>query len=120
MELLGLPMRITEGYRSIERQNELYAQGRTTKGNIVTKAKGGESLHQYGVAADYVFRKQGYDATNDQWLAFASIAERHGFEWGGGKDWQNAGFVDKPHIQMMKGYKLSDFINKKVDYNKYV
>ena len=115
MEMMGLPIRITEGYRSIERQNELYAQGRTTKGNIVTKAKGGESLHNYGVAIDIVFRKQGYDASNDQWLAAATIAERLGFEWGG--TWND--FVDKPHFQIMKGYKLKDFQNNLVDYNKY-
>jgi peptidoglycan L-alanyl-D-glutamate endopeptidase CwlK len=115
MEMFGLPMRMTEGYRSGVRQNELYAQGRTKFGKIVTNAKAGESLHNYGVAADFVFRKQGYDATNDQWLAFASVAERHGFEWGGA--WNE--FVDRPHIQMMKGYKLKDFQNKLVDYNKF-
>ena len=117
MEMLGLPIRITEGYRSPERQNELYAQGRTTKGPVVTNAKAGESQHQYGNAIDIVFRKLGYDATNDQWLAAASVAERLGFDWGG--DWENIGFVDKPHFELMKGYKLSDFQKKLVDYNKF-
>ncbi len=114
-ELFGLPIRITEGFRSFERQNELYAQGRTKSGNIVTNAKGGQSNHNYGCAIDIVFRKLGYDASNDQWLALASIAERHGFEWGG--DWNE--FVDKPHFEMTLGYTLSDFQNKKVDYNKF-
>lgn len=115
MDMLGLPIRITEGYRSIERQNELYAQGRTTKGNIVTQAKGGESLHNYGVAIDIVFRRLGYDASNDQWLAAATVGERLGFEWGG--NWNE--FVDKPHFQIMKGYTLKDFQNNLVDYNKF-
>ena len=35
-EKQGLNVLITETYRSQERQNELYAQGRTTSGNIVT------------------------------------------------------------------------------------
>ena len=115
MEMMGLPIRITEGYRSPERQNELYAQGRIKPGQIVTKAKGGESLHNYGVAFDIVFRKLGYDASNDQWLAMATIAEGLGFEWGG--KWNE--FVDKPHLQMLKGYKLKDFQNNLVDYSKY-
>ena len=115
MEMLGLPIRVTEGYRSPERQNELYAQGRTTKGPIVTIAKAGQSQHQYGNAIDIVFRKLGYDATNDQWLAAATVGERLGFDWGG--DWVN--FVDRPHFEMMKGYKLSDFQKGLVDYKKF-
>jgi len=117
MEMLGLPIRITEGYRSPERQNELYAQGRTTKGNIVTNAKGGESNHNHGCAVDVVFRKQGYDATNDQWLALATVGERLGFTWGG--RWEDIGFVDKPHFEMTLGYTTKDFQNKLVDYNKF-
>jgi len=39
----GITIAITEAYRSIERQNQLYAQGRTTPGKIVTNAKGGQS-----------------------------------------------------------------------------
>ena len=35
----GLKVRITETYRSQERQNELYAQGRTKPGQIVTWTK---------------------------------------------------------------------------------
>lgn len=115
METFGMPMRMTEGYRSIERQNELYAQGRTKPGNIVTKAKGGESLHNYGVAADFVFRKEGYEAPAGHWKTFAAAAKNHGFEWGG--DWVS--FPDKPHLQMTLGYTLSDFQNNKVDYSKY-
>jgi len=35
----GITVVITEGFRSIEEQNELYRQGRSKKGNIVTYAK---------------------------------------------------------------------------------
>ena len=36
MDVLGFPMMVTEGLRSTARQQELYAQGRTTPGHIVT------------------------------------------------------------------------------------
>lgn len=114
MELLGMPMRITEGYRSIARQNELYAQGRTKAGKIITNAKGGESLHNHGVAVDFVFRL-GYDVPLSHWKTFGTIAVSKGFEWGG--NW--TGFVDKPHLEMKLGYTLQDFQLNKVDYNKY-
>ena len=40
----GRPI-VTESYRSAERQNELYAQGRTKPGPVVTFKQGGESKH---------------------------------------------------------------------------
>lgn len=52
----GLPeniaIRIAQGYRSIEEQNEIFAQGRTKPGKIVSKAPGGKSLHNFGLAID--------------------------------------------------------------------
>lgn len=115
MKLLGYEMRVTQGYRSIEEQNALYAQGRTTPGLIVTKARGGDSFHNYGVAADFVFRKEGYNVPENLWLTFGTIAKKHGLEWGG--DWTS--FIDKPHLQLTLGYSLADFKNGKVDYLKY-
>lgn len=115
MELLGHPMRVTEGYRSIERQNQLYAQGRTTPGFIVTQAKGGESFHNYKVAADFVFRKEGYSAKKELWETFGAIGEKYGFEWGG--RWTS--FPDLPHLEMKLRYQLRDFKNGTVDYNKF-
>lgn len=49
-----IPFRLFEGYRTPKRQTWLYAQGRTRSGPRVTKAKAWESLHQYGVAGDFV------------------------------------------------------------------
>ena len=40
--------------RTIKEQNDLYAQGRTKPGKIVTNAKGGQSYHNYGLAIDIV------------------------------------------------------------------
>lgn len=55
----GLDVGMHQGFRSWEEQDRLYAQGRTTKGNKVTNAKGGQSWHQFGLAADVVFRVKG-------------------------------------------------------------
>ena len=48
----GLRPVVKETRRSFDQQNEYYAQGRTAPGGIITNAKGGESPHQYGLAAD--------------------------------------------------------------------
>jgi hypothetical protein len=116
MELAGHPIRITEGYRSPQRQNELYAQGRTKPGQIVTNARGGESLHQFRVAFDVVFIKEGFNASEDLWQHLGEVGEGLGLEWGG--RW--TGLVDKPHLQLTLGYTLSDFQLGKVDYNKFI
>lgn len=115
MELLGHPVRITDGFRSTLEQDKLYAQGRTTPGNIVTQAKGGQSFHNYGVAVDMVFRKEGYNASDSLWQTLGAVGKKHGFKWGG--DWTS--FVDKPHFELTLGYSLKDFQENKVDYSKY-
>ena len=115
MALLGLPIRITEGYRSPERQAELYAKGRTAPGSIVTNARPGESYHNYGLAFDVVFIKQGYSATKEQWDTLGSVGERLGLEWGG--RWTS--FLDKPHFQLTIGYNISDLKSGNVDYSKF-
>ncbi len=119
---IGLDLRITSDYRSIDEQNKLYAQGRTTTGNIVTNAKGGESMHNFGVAFDIVDRKKGYNLSEDEWRALRFIWRyitkmETGFfgDWGG--DWKS--FVDKPHFELTLGYSLKDFQTGKVDYTKF-
>lgn len=106
---------ITEGYRSYERQDDLYAQGRTSGGDIVTHAAGGESYHNYGLALDYALQAEDgslvWDVDADfngsgtpDWLEVAEIAKDLGFEWGG--DWTN--FRDYPHIQMTFGLTIQE------------
>lgn len=108
--LEGLNIRITETVRSCARQNELYAQGRTSQpGKIVTNAQCGESLHQYGVAFDVVFRDTGYAGP---WAKVGALGEKLGLEWGG--RWKS--FPDKPHFQLMLGHTLADFQKGKVNY----
>jgi peptidoglycan L-alanyl-D-glutamate endopeptidase CwlK len=53
---VGLQPYIYEGLRTSKRQDELYAIGRTVNRGKpkVTNAKGGQSMHQYGLAVDFV------------------------------------------------------------------
>lgn len=115
MERLGHAVRIVEGFRTLEKQTQLYNQGRTTPGSIVTNAKAGESFHNYGVAVDFVFRKEGYNATQKQWEMLGRVGKAQGFEWGG--DWKQ--FVDRPHFELRLGYSLSDFQNNRIDWSRF-
>lgn len=49
-----LPFRVFEAFRTPERQEWLYAQGRTRAGSVVTNARAWASFHQYGMAVDLV------------------------------------------------------------------
>ena len=115
MKKKGHEVRVVQGYRSREEQDKLYAQGRTTPGAIVTNAKGGESLHNFGCAVDFVFVKEGYNASSLLWETLGAVGKRQGFVWGG--DWTS--LVDKPHFEMTLGYSLKDFQEGKVDYSKF-
>lgn len=112
MEAVKEPIRIVEGFRSFEKQQEYYDQGRTKPGNIITNAKAGESLHNYGVAFDVIFTEKGY---NGNWELLGKVGKALGFEWGG----DFTGIVDKPHFEMKLSYTLDDFKQNKVDYNNY-
>ena len=107
----GIDILITSTYRDIESQNELYAQGRTKPGKIVTKAKGGQSFHNWRVAFDFVPLLNGKPAWNDTALftRCGEIGESVGLEWAG--RW--ARFKELAHFQYTNGLKLSDFQNGK-------
>ena len=113
--LYGYNLRITSGFRSFEEQDALYAQGRTKLGKIVTNAKAGQSLHNYGVAFDIVDRKLGYDIEWEKVAHIWDLITDFQGEWGG--SWVS--FVDKPHFQNTLGHTLKDFQDGKVDYSKF-
>ncbi|MDD2465646.1 MAG: M15 family metallopeptidase [Desulfobulbus sp.] len=50
----GIPFKVFEAFRFPQRQADLYAQGRSKPGRIVTYAKPWSSYHQYGMAVDFV------------------------------------------------------------------
>lgn len=56
---LGYPLCIFEGYRSPERQDYLYEQGRTRPGKIVTQRQAWGSWHQYGLGCDVALYREG-------------------------------------------------------------
>lgn len=113
----GHNIRLTSGLRTFEEQNEIYSQGRTSGGSIVTNAKAGSSYHNYGLAFDIVDRDKGYNA---DWEELGKIGKKLGLEWGG--SWKS--FVDKPHFQLTKGYSTSELLSlyeqNKTDKNGYV
>ncbi|NQX44437.1 M15 family metallopeptidase [Paenibacillus tritici] len=111
----GVPILITQGMRTIAQQNELYAQGRTKKGDIVTNARGGSSYHNYGLAIDFALllpdgKSVSWDINRDgdgdkvaDWQEVAQEGKKLGFEWGG--DWTS--FKDYAHLQMSFGLTTS-------------
>lgn len=103
----GIYVVITQGYRSKEEQDALYAQGRSKPGKIVTNARGGDSYHNYGLAIDFALMTPDGSISwevNDKWRRVAAIGKSLGFEWGG--DWDS--FKDYPHFQYTFGLSLAD------------
>jgi len=95
---LGCEYRLTSGVRTFAEQDTLYAIGRTTgtKGAFVTKARGGQSYHNYGVAVDFVrITNSSADWSRAAYSALGAEAKALGLEWGG--NWQ---FIDVPHVQL--------------------
>jgi len=92
----GIDLRLIEGFRSCERQDKLYAQGRTEKGDIVTNAKCGQSIHNYSEAGDvYEYKNGKILFKNPNWDRIGELAVQAGLEWGG--NWKS--FQDRPHVQ---------------------
>lgn len=114
---LGIPIVITQGLRTIAEQDALYAQGRSKPGKVVTKARGGYSYHNFGVAVDYALllpdgRSVSWDTKLDgngdkraDWIQVAQIGKDLGFTWGG--DWTS--FPDFPHLQMDFGLSTAQY-----------
>lgn len=91
---------ITEGYRTVEYQDRLYAKGRTEKGNIVTNAKGSDysSQHQWGIAFDIAINDKKHTYDVELIKKAAKLAKKVGLSWGG--DWKS--FKDIPHFYLGK------------------
>ena len=119
-------VRISQGLRTFSEQNELYAQGRTKAGKKVTNAKGGQSIHNYGLAVDIVLIIDGKTASwdtakdwdNDKvadWYECVKIFAKYGWDWGG--NWKT--FKDLPHFEK-KGHTWRNLSTKAKDKNNYV
>lgn len=129
--------RIDCGLRTFAESTKLYNQGRTTKGPIVTKAKAGQSYHNYGLAIDILlvvdtngdgkYDTAKWDVKTDfdgdgkaDWMEAIDIFKKNGFKWGG--DWTT--FKDLPHVEMTFGHHWKDLLvlhnANKVDKQGYV
>lgn len=98
---LGIGIHLTETVRSRERQAELYAQGRTAPGAIVTWAPPGEGPHELDVngegwAIDFCFDGDKPYSDIHPWLLVGMMAESLGFHWGGRNSPKK---LDRPHLQ---------------------
>lgn len=99
-------VRFTYTLRTMSEQQALYNQGRTVRGPVVTKAKPGQSYHNYGLAVDIALIIDGKTASWDSlkdfdgdrvadWMEVVAIFKRWGWFWGG--DFST--FSDKPHFE---------------------
>ena len=65
------------GIRTFAEQNEMYSQGRSFKGPIITNAKGGQSPHEYGCATDWAYFEKGnliwLPPTDPKWTEYEGV-----------------------------------------------
>ena len=128
----GVRLRLSYTFRTFEEQDKLYAQGRTIKGDKVTNAKGGQSIHNYGLAFDIVlmydkdgdgkFEEVSWDTKRDgdkdgisDWLEVTKIFTSAGYTNGfitNGKKW------DLPHFQRDFGLSWQQ-MKSKIDKGDY-
>lgn len=117
--------RLAYTLRTFDEQNALYAQGRTKlfdangkKLGIVTKAKGGQSIHNYGLAFDIVLidgSSASWDTAKDfdgdgvsDWMEVINVFKKNGYSWGG--DWES--FKDYPHLEKVFDYSWEEMLEK--------
>ena len=115
-------VRVAQGLRTFSEQDALYNQRPK-----VTNAKGGQSIHNYGMAVDIVLIINGKTASWDthkdwdkdgiaDWDECVKIFAKHGWNWGG--NW--ASFKDMPHFEKIGFNNWRMLINKPKDANGYV
>ena len=105
----GITARILSGARTYAEQNALYRKGRFgDPGPVVTKARGGQSNHNFGIAWDIgIFLNGRYLGDSPLYTSAATAALAAGvtgLEWGG--NW--TGFKDLPHFQLVTGLSLAE------------
>ena len=95
----GLQVEVVQGLRTFAEQDALFAQGRSRPGPVVTRARGGQSNHNYGLAVDMVPFNNGqpnWNAPLGVWTTIGTEAEKLGLEWGG--DWKKVYYQSLLHL----------------------
>ena len=101
-EEAGLNVLITETYRSPERQDYLYEQGRTRPGKVVTWTR--DSRHTGRMAWDICKNLKGHEYSDQLFFKkCGEIAKRLGITWGG--TWKTP---DTPHFEVTKDWKYEE------------
>lgn len=101
----GLSVLVTCTWRSAADQADLYAQGRTKPGPVVTWAKPGQSRHETGEALDVVPLRAGKPVWGTAgadlalWQQVGALGEAAGLEWAG--RWP-AKIREYPHFQFKR------------------
>lgn len=94
----GVNVKIISGTRTYAEQNQLFRQGRFgNPGPVITRARGGQSNHNFGIAWDIgIFAQDGAYSTNE--TDYDAVAEYAvgSLVWGG--RWRS--FKDSPHYQL--------------------
>jgi peptidoglycan LD-endopeptidase CwlK len=108
--LQGYTVQIISGTRTYDQQAELYAQGRSKAGRIVTNAPAGYSNHNFGIAFDIgIFDAQRryiddlpaqggllQQTVTKLYRSLGPIGVAMGETWGG--NWKS--FTDEPHYEL--------------------
>jgi peptidoglycan L-alanyl-D-glutamate endopeptidase CwlK len=97
-------IRVTQGVRTFAEQDQLYTEGRTAPGKVVTNVTGGHSYHNFGLAVDCCPSTDGPDKpfnpdwneSHPSWKRMVEVGESLGLNCGA--DW--AHFKDVPHFQL--------------------
>lgn len=89
-----------DGLRTMEKQRDLYAQGRTAPGKVVTNAQEGQSAHNFGLGADVApLDEKGlnvdWGAPRSLWEAMANQAKDVGLTPG----FYFHSIFDAPHVE---------------------
>jgi peptidoglycan L-alanyl-D-glutamate endopeptidase CwlK len=80
----GITIKVISGLRTYAEQDEIYAQGRTKPGPIVTNAPGGYSNHNFGIAFDIgVWEENAYKPESPKYKTIGALGIGLGLDWGG-------------------------------------
>jgi peptidoglycan L-alanyl-D-glutamate endopeptidase CwlK len=82
-DALSHPIALVSGFRTLQEQDVLYAQGRTRPGKIVTNAIGGRSWHNFGRAFDVAWNVKGGLSWEGPWDMLGLMGEALELTWGG-------------------------------------